>query len=313
MPLTMVTHKERSALRAINSTKSLINVSGNRNNCGLYALALAINHALHQQSADSALFEAIPEWICTLNPQDVFHPSQDDVIGQQMRTLLRLAIVQDAAFKMVSLHNDYIPACRYQNWPAEKEAFLKANQDQLKLYLAHYPTQEVIQSLVNTNPLILPFISNELKKQLTAQVVELLQFDAPETALKKLFDGLYHSSLNDLEHFSYAIASIRKLITDPQGYFFNTYIEWFLEQVIASTNSSDLLNRFSSDVIHFAKAHAFLYGQNDLENSLNALYWQVLLTTHWDALFGRYADYLETHPVTLSPEELNCLAKKNEN
>ncbi|HXH55188.1 MAG TPA: HEAT repeat domain-containing protein, partial [Gammaproteobacteria bacterium] len=334
------THQKEGLLSVhIHSSHQQMNVSGQGNNCGLFALILGIKKGLeHKPQLRNAtrlpeFFDAID--IAWLRPDT--EAKETGEVGMKLRQAMADTLLKDAQYKARRYHN-VVAACReflegepsaldMQAWLAVTRGYrepLKQEWREISDVLEKsYNTVEAdYRQLLSNNPLNLDYIG-QLKEQLCKQVM-----DKPQSkVLNALLDAYYptesHSMLGLIKlRCLYRAAWLgvtvstgleRNGVSDCMEKLFKKKILTILQQQGVSESPENLLLFSLLEKTNFDQSGILvgngIAAREEVLSTAAALFVENDLVHHWDFLYQNYCVHIKTTPAMLSADELGCLAR----
>lgn len=317
-----------------------INVSGQGNNCGLFALILGIKQALGNKPQLRSKTR-IPEFFDSFDTaclQSNRESQETVVVGTKLRQELYNALLQDAQYK-IKRYPNFVNCCREtlgnKSSAIDMQAWLKVTKEyreELKtkwseindfLKQSYNTREEEYYTLLNcSNNTIHPENIELLKIQLSVSI-------AGQPNPKELYEVLktfYPSENNSMLR----LIKLRRLyrsawlgVTSGSGLERNKVSDCietiFKQEILAILQQPYSFEEFQKNLLllallentHFDENGAFANNANSREEVLStaiALFVENDLPQHWDNIYQNYCEYIKIGTEMLSADELGCLA-----
>ena len=295
------------------------NPSSFGNNCGLYALALAVSVevALNPRVRP----DTVPKTVLNITGRDV-HQDADDKKLQELNILLRSwlaeALVADQDYKLGRLENTIIPLILYDNASIDIEPFIKTNEK--KRNALKIEVDRLLPKLIEEEArLQAEFHEIEWREesQLIAELVEditHLSHDSDDMIeLKNCLEEKYldGETLDDLFQFCYRFHSAWNNVNTTTGTIKLAMREWFLERAARFCHQAEETEEQAqyANLLRLGQCYVFMDGSPSVLDNARELYLRTLLKDTWDDLYTDAISYIETAGTQLSVDELRVLAK----
>ncbi len=329
-------------LDTVNNSKEILNVSGYKNNCGLYALALSCKKAIEFQQnlgltmTYSSCLEKINDTILKHYLENHFlYFGDQDSVGKKLRMELKEALYSDEIYKLsrvesfVTLAYNYFETGEYS---IDMEAWFKGNKEILSYIRAE--VDKLKQSLPDQINHVFASILNEKKLANSQRAEESFQFiksilnkeiQEVESHLRTRWNQFqdYDEVLYECIHIFWAWEYINEEYASIErrrefiGLVHQTYEEithkgeWLdevMKFIFLAVPSCAPYSNFND------KSVSQLF-QATKENAFNRAFSLILtskIQSNWDSIYKNYINYVvdENNEVQLSVDELKVLGRR---
>lgn len=320
---------------------AIVDVSGYKNGCGLYALAVSaiIAHKRAKGPHNALIPEFLLDWKEEWLGREQLNYTRLDQLHTIMRETLANALDEDATFKADNEGN-FISACvnvlSGQRYPAEMRAFFESNE----LFMA------TLSEIVSNTPYQLTAeerAQNEKRLQSKGTLITPDNICTMQRIIKEYFaktpkpwetenanfDTIFDTCFEDTQNPIDRIIQQRKLYlvtcmscpTLEQRQWWRSQAERWLQAKLAGC----LLTATEEDKISLIKLFGFLSSTNFegeaksytlplFDDIIDTETLRLLITSHvsaaWPQLFANYVQFIKCENCMLTADELLVLAKK---
>ncbi len=313
---------------------STFNVSGDRNNCGLFALILGIKISLRNKTRYEPLRNC--EFLDNIDETSLQRTTEKTKeIGSQLREKMRHALSNDEDYKK-KRYNGFLNLCRESlgkesgRHDADMQAFARSNP----AYVA-----ELQQNWIKIKPTLSQEFENSKKEyyeclernvvevtvvsQVKDRLSQLVSSPPDEKKIHEIIESLYANKGDNVRDlikqrrlFRAAWLGVKageavergKLLEKIDEIFYKKILKilevqdenfkknllWFALLEETNFNESGVLNRVSTREEIFSKAISFFI--------------EIDLSKNWNTIYQNYCSYIKNSTEMLTTDELGCLA-----
>lgn len=310
----------------------IINVSADRNNCGLFALALAIKLNLQNNNNIAPAIVSQFSFLRDISYNQLRYGLEGvNVVGTILRNEMHKALVSDHSYRVKRFESFIAYSIGTEAIP-DMEAFVDANRAEIVNAQVSWEKIEAKLSQIcltsdfrlldgyDVRPNVAVFF-DRLVAQLTQTTVDNVD-ECIASLFSYYFMDVRHPVVRILmqkELFALAWERVTPAqATAQQRQLFNAQVAHYFTKQYFNQLKGDITEETTSNLenlFYFAVADTLNFSAKNnrpttaaIMQSCKSLYFRYYLNTRWEAVYVRYCIYVRDNTVMLSADELSVLA-----
>lgn len=334
---TILSLKERPTLSKPLKDSATLNVSGDRNNCGLFALILGVKIALNNKPSCNTLRNC--EFLDEIDESSLQRTTEKTTeIGKKLRAKMYEALLQDHIYKK-RRYVSFSSLCRES---LEKEsivnvnigdmqAFFRSNVDYIKKWQQSSAIKQILELELEGNQkkyceyLKQNVIEMAAIDELKSKLLKLVSPSPDEKAIHELIENAYKEEKDIVSRFikqsrlfsaawegvtgSYEEGIYRNLLSEKINEIFKEKILNILKTRGENFNRNLLwfacLEKTKFDKDGFLKT---ICVKEEILSTAISFFIEIDLLENWNQVYENYCSYIQDSTEMLTADELGCLA-----